>query len=246
MRLRCSSILLLLAGLFGCASAPPVNNRAAEANAELGLKYMQQGDYETAMNKLKRAFDFNPEHPQAHHYMAELYRRLGIPVDAEKHYKLALEYSDNDTSLYNNYGVFLCNEGRLDEAVAQFNKILVNPLFRELANVNENLGLCYQQAGKLEQAKESFRKALRFNQKLTKTLFSLAEISVAQQEWLPARAYLQRWSEVEQHNAASLALAITVEQRLEDRQAVSRLGLELMQNFPESEQAKLYQQSIKP
>ena len=142
--------------LVGCASGPEdkfdYNPKAAQANAELGMSYMQRGDYEIALGKLNRALKYDWESANAHHYIAELYRRLDKKEDADKHYQLAIDYSVNDYALYNNYGVYLCGEGRLDEAREQFDKVLKNPVYRYPELVYENIGLCLLQNNQIKEA----------------------------------------------------------------------------------------------
>jgi type IV pilus assembly protein PilF len=100
--------LLLLGGCSGNVREGVDSEKAAQANAELGLRYMMQGNYEVAMEKLNNALSYEPNHVQANHYLAELYRRLERNEDADKHFRRALNYAEGDDSiLHNNYGGFL-------------------------------------------------------------------------------------------------------------------------------------------
>lgn len=180
--------------LVGCAGGPnekgvSFNPKAAEANAELGKSYMQRGAYEIALGKFKKALSYNSESVNSHHYIAELYRRLNKSDEADKHFNLAIEYSANDSALHNNYGVYLCGEKRLDDAMVQFDKVLQNPVYRFPEHVYENIGLCMEQNGQLELAEKNFRKALKMNPKLVKSLLKWlksvsSERSTSQQERL--------------------------------------------------------------
>ena len=85
---KIGSVLLVVAVMAGCATDGDVQRgKAADYNAQLGLNYMAQGKDELAMDKLKKALEFNPKQVSAHHYMAELYRRLGRPKEADEHYR---------------------------------------------------------------------------------------------------------------------------------------------------------------
>ena len=66
-------VLVLVLVLSGCASkqAQQSAESPAQINARLGLNYMQQGNYEIAMEKLKRALEQDPNLADAHHYIAE-------------------------------------------------------------------------------------------------------------------------------------------------------------------------------
>ena len=70
---------------------PEGQRSPAQINAELGVRYMQQGNLDVALDKLKRALEQDPKLAAAHHYIALLYNRLGSPDLAEKHFQRALE-----------------------------------------------------------------------------------------------------------------------------------------------------------
>ncbi len=240
-------ILLFTLGIMaGCASEPAsegVNKtKAAEANANLGLRYMQQGNYQLALEKLKKALNFNHRYGPAHHYLAELYRRLGQNEKADEHYQKALEYSQEDSALYNNYGIFLCGIGRHEEGQRQLLNVLNNPVYPQQAQVYENLGLCVE-AVDTQQADKYLRTALRMNPRLPNSLLAMARLSFKGGEYLSARAYLQRYLEVGRHNAESLWLGIRTERQLGDSNAVASYGLLLKSKFPDSEETRLYLKS---
>ncbi len=238
--------LIVMLFVSGCSSTtsnqrPSNPIKAAEINAELGLRYMVAGNYELAMQKLTKSLSFDEDSVDAHHYLAELYRRLNQIDKADKHYQLAIDNSDNDSSLYNNYGVFLCSQGRIDDAEELFSKVLDNPLYSERAQVYENLGLCMEQQKDYEKAESYFREALKHNEKLPGTLLAMARISFENSKWLSSRAYLQRLKLITEHNAESLWLACRVENILGDKSAAKKFGDELVSKYPQSNEASEYQ-----
>jgi len=218
--------------------------KAAQANAELGLRYMMQGEYEVAMTKLNRALSYDPDHVAANHYLAELYRRLGRNEDAEDHYQRALRYADGDaSSLHNNYGVFLCSEDRFDDGIEQLEEVLENPVYPQRDQVYENLGLCMERKGESDKAEEYLRKGLQLNPRMPKSLLAMARLTFAKKNYLSTRAYLQRYSEVARHTAESLWLGIRVERILGDKNALASYGLSLKGNFPDAPETKQYMES---
>lgn len=237
-------LLVISLALFMTAcvtSGPSIDGRqAAKANADLGLKYMEQGKYEAALDKFKRALDFDSSSLEAHHYIAELYRRLGETKDADRHYREAID-TDSDNSLVRyNYGVFLYNQKRYAESEKQFLEVLTNPVYPDRPKALENVGLCQLKVGKKEKAEASFRKALEMNPGLSTSLLMMGELAHTAGKSLSARGYLQRYREVAPHTPESLWLGIRVEQELGDRDAVASYGMLLKGVFPDSEEAKLY------
>lgn len=235
-------LVIITLMLTGCAGGAvdefAYNPKAAEANAELGKSYLQRGDYEIAMGKLRKALKYNAESVNANHYIAELYRRLDKMEDADRHYKRAISYSVNDSALYNNYGVYLCGEKRVDEALLQFDNVLKDPVYRFPELVYENMGLCMLQNGRTDKAEESLRKAISVNPKLPSSLFELSKISLQRDRLFSARAFINRHLEVAGPSAENLWLAIEIETKLNDTTAVTNYRAQLMQKFPLSEEAE--------
>ncbi|MFO7594042.1 MAG: type IV pilus biogenesis/stability protein PilW [Pseudomonadota bacterium] len=239
------SLLIMLAGCSGNDIREGGDKeKAAKANADLGLRYMLQGNNEMALNKLKRALTFDSTYAPAHHYLAELYRRLERPEKADDHFRDAVYYDEsNDSNLYNNYGAFLCNQERYDEGEEQFLKVLDNPVYSRPGQVYENLGLCMESKPDLEKAENYLRKALKENPRLPKSLLAMGRISLEQGNTLSARAYLQRYEAVARHTPESLWLGIRVERVLGDKDALASYGLMLKGRFPDAPETKLYLES---
>ncbi len=234
--------------LSGCASTPGGRDvdraSAADANAELGLRYMLQGDLEVAMEKLERALEFDSRHVPAHHYTAELYRRLDRDDRASRHFALAVRHSrEPDYALFNNYGAFLCSQGEYDKGEEQFLKVLENPVYSRPDQVYENLGLCMESKGDLDKAQSYLRQGLNLNARAPRSLLAMARINFEQENHLSTRAYLQRFREVARHTPESLWLGIRTERILGDRNALGSYSLSLQRNFPDAEETRLYLES---
>lgn len=239
------SLLLLL--LVGCGSEPVREgvdaSRAAVDNANLGLRYMQMGNYERALSKLEKAISFDNSYAPAHHYTAELYKRLGEHEKAEEAYRNALRYAEKDSSLYNNFGGFLCSRERYDEGEKMFLKVLENPVYPRKDQVYENLGLCVEAKPDYDKAETYLRSALRINARLPKSLLAMARLSMQKNNYLSTRAYLQRYLELARHTPETLWLGIRAERMLGDQNAVASYGLLLRSNFPDAPETKLYLES---
>lgn len=250
-KMRALLSVVVLALLFtGCASQIEREGgdpkKAAQFNAELGLRYMVQGRDELAMEKLQRALKYNPDLAIAHHYIAELYRRLGKTEEADEHYRRALDLAPDDSTIKNNYGIFLCGDKRYDEGAKYLLKALENPVYSERAQGYENLGQCMHDKGDMKTAEKYFRTALQYNPRLPGSLLAMAEISLNEKNYISARAFLQRYEAVAQHNARSLWLGIQIERVLGNQDALSSYALSLKNNFPDAPQTQLYLKSLKP
>jgi type IV pilus assembly protein PilF len=203
---------------------------------------MQQGDMKRAKEKLELSLEYNPDYEKAHHYIAELYRRLGEFKQADEHYLKAIDLAPEDSGLRNNYGAFLCERKKFKQAEEQFLLAVNDPLFDGRTRAYENLGLCAADAGDMAKAGKYLRTALKANPRLAKSLFRMAELNYAKADYLRARAYLQRYEEVGPQTAESLWLGVRVEHHMGDREMMQRYAFELSRSFPESEQWQEYTQ----
>lgn len=215
----------------------------AETFVKLGIGYMQQGQRELALGKLQRALELDPNLPSAHNAIAILYERLGQTELASRHYQRAVSLGPQDSNAHNNYGTFLCNRNELDRAEEQFLLALKNPLYATPELAYENAGQCALRKPDLAKAETYFRSALQLNPKLASSLYQMSVINHERGDYLPARAYLQRYTEVASHTPQSLWLGIKIERALGDKNAVSSYALLLKSNFPDSDEARLLQES---
>lgn len=246
----CGFVLLFM-GLTACTQSTGENrdlrspHTAADINARLGLGYLLQGKYDIAMDKLKRALYFDPDLPQAHHYIAELYSRLGQNDLAEQHFKRALDRDGANPSLNNNYGAFLCGINRIDESEKYFKRALDNPLYKVPDETYENMGVCALRKPDKVKAEAHFRKALQLNPKLPTSLYHMAKLSFDEGNHIKTRAYLQRYREVAQPRPETLWLGIQNERILGDKDTVASYSLLLKSRFPDSEETRLLIESEK-
>ena len=237
--------LLLVIGLAGCASttdgtrAEHVDRdaKAAEINMQLGLNYMQRGDYKVALDKLQRSLQQDPTLPSAHNTIAVLYQRLGEEDKAEHHFKQAVKRAPDYSEAQNNYGVFLCQQKRYKEAEQRFLEAIKNPLYNNAGQALENAGICVGLIPDTTLAEQYFRKALQINPNLSKSLLQMAELSFLNIEYVEAKSYLDRYQAVSPWTPQALLLAMKLAKKMGDKDAVASYDLILRARFPDSDEA---------
>lgn len=238
---RSLTAVALLLMLAACSSAPKKfethRDSSADINAKLGLSYMQQGDYDVALEKLKRALEQDPNSVAAHHYSAELYKALNNHELAEQHYKKALRLDANDPAIQNNYGVFLCDRKRYEEAEKHFLLATRISSYRRPDEAYENAGLCALRIPDVKRAEGFFRQALEINPLLPNALYQMALLNYNAQQYLPARAFLQRYGAFASATPQTLWLAYRVERALDNPAEAELYAQELRARFPKSEEA---------
>ena len=103
-------------------------------------------------------------------------------------------------------------------------------------------GLVWTFAYHHEEAVECFRKALEHDAKYAPALLQMAEISYSKNNYLSARAYLQRYQAAAKHIPESLWLAVRTEYALGDNQAWGKYSMMLKNNFPNARQTRRLQE----
>lgn len=242
MMISISTLLIVTACVTqGQKQEPSAASRkeAAQLNTSLGVQYMQQGQFDMAMEKLQRALKLDPDLPDTHNALALLYTRLGESRSARDEYKTSLRLDPDNSATMNNYGTFLCAEGEYKEAIKYFEKAVKNPLYQTPEAAYTNAGRCARDQGKIEEAEAFFRRALAADPKFRNALLEMADLSFDNQVYLQARAFIDRYMQyTPKPPPDALWLGLRIEQELQNPTAARNYGDRLIEQFPESVQTR--------
>jgi type IV pilus assembly protein PilF len=239
MRIALLVLVLLLTACVSSVNEDEESNarKSAETNTSLGQGYMQRGQYEIALEKLKRAVAYDKTYAPAHTVLAVLYETIGELDQAEIEYEAAVKYDSRDGDINNNYGAFLCRIGKGTGAEKYFLTAVKDPFYRTPEVAYSNAGNCALEQGDLDKADTFLRQSLKYNDKLPLALISMADVSYQKGNYLRARAFLQRYGAVGTWNEDSLLLGYRIESKLGDAKSADRYRQELIEQFPNSSQA---------
>lgn len=237
-------VVAMLFLLVGCASSQTDEDpweegsrrKAAESNTSMGLEYMNRGQDEIALGKLKKAVKDDPTYAPAYTVTAVLYEKIGETELAGVNYKKAYEADPKDGDTNNNYGVFLCKAGNSGQAMSHFLKAIDDPFYSTPEVALSNGGSCALGEEKYAEADEYLRAALKLDSSFPDALISMAKLNYQQDNNLRARAFLQRYEASSKHNADTLLLAIKIETASNNATAAHKYLALLESNFPESDQ----------
>jgi len=184
--------------LLGCAGTDKQRlkarsaQQAAHYNVVLGMSYLKQSKREKAQIKLQKAKKQAPNDPLVIDAMAYFHERSGQIKHAEKLYKQALQSQSDTASAANNYGTFLCRQGRPQKAMKYFQKAWNQPQYRHRAQAYENAGVCAKRNNDGQKAKRYFEKALKIQPNRPTTLLQLVDLSYNNNNYQQAKKYWHR------------------------------------------------------
>jgi type IV pilus assembly protein PilF len=213
----------------------------ARVHTELAASYMQVGNFAVAIEEANVALKVSPTYAPAYSVLGLIYMQLRDDALAESNLQQALRYAPNDPDILNNYGSFLCQRKREDEAIKMFLAALRNPLYRTPERSWLNAGICAVQRKDVASAEEFFLQALKIQPDNGRALYELAAIAYGRGDYLGARALLNRLVRNTRPNAEALWLGLRTERHLGDREAEASYGLQLRRGFPDSKEAQALQ-----
>jgi type IV pilus assembly protein PilF len=237
-------VALMLTGCGGGSSLDDnAHQRLLQIHTELGVAYLQRNQLDIAQQELEKALAIDSDDVNANNAMALLQSRLKRYDDADKYFRRAVSARPRNPEAHNNYGVFLCEQGRIDVAEEQFKRAVADPLYKTPDLANLNAGLCLMKKPVPQAAAVYFKAALEANPRLAPALMEMAKISFDSGNTLSARGYMQRYFEAAPDSPESLWLAVMIERALgTNKDLQASYALRLTGKYPESPEAKRLKQ----
>ena len=245
-----SLVLIILLALVGCApvstggagategtSAGSDLNRA-RIHAELGAGYYARGQYAVALQALDKALAAEPAYAPAFNILGLVRAELREDQRAEEAFRRAISLQPQFSEAQNNYGYYLCQRGRVDEALPHFEAALGNPLYSTPEKALVNAGACSLSKGDVLGAEVSFMRALKRVPNFGNAVLGMAEVDFRRNRLLAARGKLQQLADAGELNAQAMWLGVRVERALGDRAAENSYGTQLRRRFPEAMQTQ--------
>jgi len=211
---------------------------AAKTNIQLGVAYLKQGNYPLAKEKLERSLQQNPKDPDVHTSLGLLYDRVDEPKLADKHFKEALRLAPANPEVSNNYAVYLCKRGRVEEGVQLFSEVAANKYYRTPEVALTNAGVCLRDARQLDEAKKKFASAIKARPNYGEATVQLATLHLELKEIAEARKAVDTYLGAFRPDPDVLLAAVNVARAANDKMSEEKYSRTLRLEFPESAQAK--------
>ena len=230
--------------IVGCIStdpqkAKPQPERASELNLEMGVDYLRKGNLSQAKEKIDRALEQNPRNAKAHAAAGVLYDRLGQTDKADSHFSRAVSLDPHDQDTHNNYAVFLCQKKKhFDKGTKMALEAAEDPLYKSPEIAWVNAANCARSAGDMQSAEQYLRSAVKARPKFAPALVQLAEVEYALKQYVPARAFLERYQEIGRATPSTLWLAVRIERNLGNEAGAKNYAQRLKNEFPNAAETK--------
>lgn len=252
--------LLALAGgalLAGCVAVGPSGRaelatasdqtaaqKRAEIRMQLAIGYFQQGQLTVALDEVKLALAADPEMADGYGVRALIYMAMGQNELAQDNFQRALKLAPRNPEITNNYGTFLCGQGRVADALKQFDAALANTTYQSPATANNNAGGCAMKLKDYDTAEKYLVQALKFAPDIPATNANLARIYFERRDYERAGFFITRLSKIAKMDGLSadiLWLAIRVQHRLGDAGAEAGWATQLRRHHTGSAEYAAYQ-----
>lgn len=254
-----SGVLAVLAvSLSACASKSleggrPDQNMSAEKQdarkrasirMELAVGYYQQGQQKVALEEIRQALLIAPDLVDAFSLRALIFMDMGEKQLAEDNFQYALKLAPGNSDIGNNYGWFLCMNGREKQGLVYLENAVKDPAYNAPAKALNNAGLCSLRIKDTLAAERYFMQGLREDAGNPQINANLADVLYKRGEYKQAKFYIGRVLKLDVLAANVFWLAIKIEKKLGDEAAVNSLATQLRRRHPNSTEFSLYQRGV--
>lgn len=248
MKVRRSHVILLFLLLLissGCAGrrepgVQELNKNPAAYHYQMGLSFLGEGNFTSALFELTEAEKYDPENPELLYNLGMAYIGKKRPDLAESKLLSAIKLKPTYSKARNDLGVAYMQLKLWDKAIEQF-KVVKDDLFYDGSeNAIINLGLCYLGKGEYQKALAELQSAPEINPRimvirrlsLGRVWFAMDKTDLAIAEYKKALAVYKDYGEAHYY----LGLA---QLKLNNKDEARKAFKEVLRIFPESELGRL-------
>jgi len=222
--------------------------KAIKVRTQLAAEYIKSGDLDSAKRTLDQALEMNSRDSAANMMMGILLQQEGSKVSMDKadaYFKRAISADPKNAQARNNYGTYLYQIERYNDAIEQLNVAGTTLGYDQRYKALENVGRIYLKLGDMTNAEKSFKQALQVNRDSYISMLELSEIFYLKQQTAAAtQLYEQFVRGVGQKNQGARALWIGIRNARanSDTMGMQALVNQLRALFPESPEYQRYLQ----
>lgn len=217
------------------------DQKRARIRLQLGIGYYEQGQMDVALDEVKRSLQADPDFADAYSVRGLIYMNMGETRLAEENFLHALRLEPNNPDFNNNYGWFLCQDGRAKQSIGYFENALKVRSYQSPAKALNNAGVCSLKLKDRAAADRYFTQAFQYDPSNPTTNTNLARAYYDKGDYDRARFYINRVLKSEIMSADVLWLGIKTAHKLGDSLTESSLGTQLRRRHPNAREYAAYQ-----
>ncbi len=213
----------------------------AKAHTDLAGAYYELGNLAVALEEVRIALAADSGYAAAYNIHGLIHMELKDNAAADASFKRALALAPQDPDVNHNFGVYLCQTGREEQAIPYFLSAVRNPLYQTPSKSWGAAGRCVM-ASNAKDAGEYLDRALRLDPNNYNALLPYAELQYRRGNLSEARALVVRYNKLIEATAESLWLALRIERKLGDQLAENTYATQLRRRHSQSRE---YQEFVR-
>lgn len=213
---------------------------SARVHTELGAEYFRLKRYEVALEEFNTAIERSPNYALAYNGLGLVYAALGEQARAEDAFKRSIQLQPGNSESHNNYGRFLCDQGKYEASQKEFLQAVKNPLYKTPQVAWYNAGVCALRAQQKPQAEQYFTQALQVDPQSHASAYQLAVLQSQRGDAAQALNTLQNSLQLAPSPEA-LYLAVRLCRALQMADEANDYTVQLHKLFPNANETKQLQ-----
>ncbi len=226
------------------ASDETASQKRAGIRMQLAIGYYERGQYDVALDQIKLALAADPSMADGYGVRALIYLNMNELDLAEDNFQRALKLAPTNPDLANNYGSFLCSNGRPAQGMPYFESALKNRAYQSPVKALNNAGSCALKLKNNALAERYLLEALNLDPDIVSTNANMAQVYFERRDYTRAGFYINRvrtTAKLDSLSAEVLWLAIKVERKLGEKDGEAIMVTQLRRHHAGSPEFAAFQ-----
>lgn len=217
-------------GAIIAEQGPP--RERARIHTELAAAYYERGSIAIALEEIRIAIAADPAYALAYNVLALLHADLRENDQAQLNFERALRLNPANADINHNYGWFLCQTAREDQALKYFEAAVRNPLYATPQKSYVLAATCALRKNLQNEALGYYERALKLDPNYLAAVLGMAQLKYRTGSLIESRNLISRYNRMVEPTAESLWLALRVERQLGNKAAESNFAAQLRRQYP--------------
>ncbi|MFK4753476.1 tetratricopeptide repeat protein [Oceanobacter antarcticus] len=224
-------------------------DKALENYTQLGFGYLKQNRPDLARQRLQKALSIDADHAPANDAMGLVWQMEGEYDLAEEFMRKAISNDSSYAAAKHHLGRLYAQMQRYDKAEKWLETAAGDRYYDGRANAYNDLAMNYYRQNEPVKAIDSYLEALRLSPYNVDALVNASTLLFEAQRYGESRKYFDRLDRLvakgnTRHTSHSLWLGIKLATIYQDTDKVIGLATQLKKQFPDSNEYRLYQESL--